>query len=333
MEPNSDIRGRREPSAGWLLARRVGGSRPVRVDTRAEGTDVVTLRNDLGTGTMLIHEVFPGATLVFNDFRMQRYESEVVVNEDVLCIDHCREGRLESPRRGGTGAVLSAGDIKIDDRREHTGVFRMPLEHYHGATVQFDIRASQRYLDRELRGLNVDLAALHRRFCSGGAYVAPAAPQIERIFAELYFAPSQIRDRYARLKVVELLLLLEDLPHHPATTRREYFSRTQIVRVQRVHERMLADLSRRSTVEELAQEAGLPLTAFKMCFKGIYGLPPFALLRTHRMQRAAALLLDTDLSVADIALTVGYDSPSKFTAAFKSVIHQTPSQYRREPRQ
>ena len=62
----------------------------------------------------------------------------------------------------------------------------------------------------------------------------------------------------------------------------------------------------------------------------MYGLPPYAYLRTFRMERAAALLRETDLRVADIGLAVGYDSPSKFTAAFKAVIGQTPTVHRRD---
>ena len=34
--------------------------------------------------------------------------------------------------------------------------------------------------------------------------------------------------------------------------------------------------------------------------------------------------------LADIGLAVGYDSPSKFTAAFKAVIGQTPTVHRRD---
>ena len=47
------------------------------------------------------------------------------------------------------------------------------------------------------------------------------------------------------------------------------------------------------------------------------------------MERAAALLRETDLSVAEIAGQVGYESQSKFTAAFKEQFGQLPKEYRR----
>ena len=41
------------------------------------------------------------------------------------------------------------------------------------------------------------------------------------------------------------------------------------------------------------------------------------------------LLRETDRSVADIAASVGYDSPSKFSAAFRERYHMLPSEYRK----
>ena len=52
-------------------------------------------------------------------------------------------------------------------------------------------------------------------------------------------------------------------------------------------------------------------------------------MKEHRMERAAALLRETDLSVAEIAGQVGYESQSKFTAAFKEQFGQLPKEYRR----
>ena len=49
----------------------------------------------------------------------------------------------------------------------------------------------------------------------------------------------------------------------------------------------------------------------------------------QRMEKAAALLRETDMSVAEIAGQVGYESQSKFTAAFKEQFGLLPTAYRR----
>lgn len=47
------------------------------------------------------------------------------------------------------------------------------------------------------------------------------------------------------------------------------------------------------------------------------------------MEQAARLLRETDRSVAEIAQAVGYDSQSKFTAAFKAFFGALPREYRK----
>lgn len=59
------------------------------------------------------------------------------------------------------------------------------------------------------------------------------------------------------------------------------------------------------------------------------GKPLAAHMKEHRMKRAAALLRETDLSLAEISAQVGYERQSKLTAAFKSQYGVLPSEYRR----
>ena len=47
------------------------------------------------------------------------------------------------------------------------------------------------------------------------------------------------------------------------------------------------------------------------------------------MEKAAALLRETDASMAEIARAVGYESQSKFTAEFRKTFETLPTEYRR----
>ena len=53
-------------------------------------------------------------------------------------------------------------------------------------------------------------------------------------------------------------------------------------------------------------------------------------IREHRMEAAARLLAQTDMSIADVARQVGYDSQSRFSAAFKAYYRMLPKEYRRK---
>ena len=63
-------------------------------------------------------------------------------------------------------------------------------------------------------------------------------------------------------------------------------------------------------------------------FKSVYGTSIAAHMKKHRMEQAAKLLRETSLSIAEIAGSVGYDSQSRFTAAFKEYSGKLPKDYR-----
>ncbi|MEX2194453.1 MAG: helix-turn-helix transcriptional regulator [Thermoleophilaceae bacterium] len=81
-------------------------------------------------------------------------------------------------------------------------------------------------------------------------------------------------------------------------------------------------------VEELAAAAGLSRAHFSREFRRVFGESPHAYLLTRRLERAAALLRDTDRSVADICLSVGLQSVGSFTTSFTRTYGQSPTAYR-----
>ena len=68
----------------------------------------------------------------------------------------------------------------------------------------------------------------------------------------------------------------------------------------------------------------------KALFKSVYGTSIAAHMKEHRMRQAAKLLLESEMSIAEIALAVGYDSQSKFSTAFKEFFHTLPKEYRKK---
>lgn len=94
--------------------------------------------------------------------------------------------------------------------------------------------------------------------------------------------------------------------------------------IREIHDDLAQHMDRRVTIEELAHRYLINPTTLKTVFKEVYGSSLAAHMKEHRMERAAALLRETDLSVAEIAGQVGYESQSKFTAAFKEQFGSCP---------
>ena len=78
----------------------------------------------------------------------------------------------------------------------------------------------------------------------------------------------------------------------------------------------------------LAQAARLSPAHFSREFRRAFGEPPHQYLLTRRLERAAALLRNTDRTVADICLLVGLRSVGSFTTSFGRAFGLSPTGYR-----
>lgn len=84
-------------------------------EVAAEGEcRVLRLDGESGDGFMTMYRVFDGIYLMYNDFHLNSCRSEYQNEETVLCIDHCREGRIEHENSLGERYYMEAGDLRID---------------------------------------------------------------------------------------------------------------------------------------------------------------------------------------------------------------------------
>jgi AraC-like DNA-binding protein len=81
-------------------------------------------------------------------------------------------------------------------------------------------------------------------------------------------------------------------------------------------------------VDDMARAAGLSRAHFSRRFRAAFGESPRAYLLTRRLERAAALLRNTDRSVAEICFSVGLCSVGSFTTSFTRTYGLAPSAYR-----
>lgn len=81
-------------------------------------------------------------------------------------------------------------------------------------------------------------------------------------------------------------------------------------------------------VERLASVSGVSEAHFARSFKDAFGIPPHRYLLTRRIERAKALLRDTDQPIIDIAFQTGWSSLGTFGRVFKDVTGRSPSELR-----
>lgn len=81
---------------------------------------------------------------------------------------------------------------------------------------------------------------------------------------------------------------------------------------------------------DVAASLGLSMRRLNMVFETSDGLSAFEFIRQERMRRAALMLAQSTLSIADVALEVGYLNSANFSTEFKKFWQKSPTQLRSE---
>ena len=225
--------------------------------------------------------------------------------------------------------------MRVGCRVQYAGTADFPLCHYHGMTIGFCIEQAQRAISEAAAGIPVDLNALSRKFNNDdNPFVLRKDSAVEHIFSELYHVPVKIRTEYFRIKVLELLIYLSALELSDNPDVQPLFYSSHIEKIKAVQAFVVSDLRKNYTAEYLAGRFFLSVNALKSGFKGVYGVPLYSYVRNYKLHHAATLLVQQpNMRIIDVAAKVGYDNPSKFSAAFKSVFGMTPIQYRSDRRE
>ena len=96
-------------------------------------------------------------------------------------------------------------------------------------------------------------------------------------------------------------------------------------RLLRAKDRMDAASHESWPVQRLARVSGVSEAHFARSFKQAFGVPPHRYLLTRRIERATALLRDTDLAITEIAFRTGWESLGTFGRTFRDITGESPS--------
>jgi transcriptional regulator GlxA family with amidase domain len=99
-------------------------------------------------------------------------------------------------------------------------------------------------------------------------------------------------------------------------------------RLLRAKDRMDAASHEEWPVPRLAKVSGVSEAHFARSFRDAFGVPPHRYLLTRRIERAKALLRDTDWAIIDIAFHTGWNSLGTFGRVFRDITGESPSALR-----
>ncbi|MBS0379472.1 MAG: helix-turn-helix transcriptional regulator [Proteobacteria bacterium] len=103
-------------------------------------------------------------------------------------------------------------------------------------------------------------------------------------------------------------------------------------RLLRARDRMDAASHEQWPVRRLARVSSISEAHFARSFRQAFGVPPHRYLLTRRIERAVALLRETDLPIIDIAFQTGWKSLGTFGRIFRDITGAAPGSVREQGR-
>lgn len=261
-----------------------------------------------------------------NTFSMQHSELNYIME-----INYCRTGRLGWKMGNGNQIYLGPGNFSLhtlDFCADSTICF--PTENYEGLTLCVDFHELAENPPELLENTGICQEIFNDKFLKNSIFASFAGnTQTDAIFSSFYEQQENLKLSYQKIKSIELLLYLSKMELDQSNCLTEYQSE-QVEVVRKVHDHLTENIGQRITIEALARQYLINPTTLKTVFKSVYGNSLAAHIKEHRMELAARLLRETDLNMAQISEKVGYESQSKFTAAFKAYYQILPKEYRKK---
>lgn len=100
--------------------------------------------------------------------------------------------------------------------------------------------------------------------------------------------------------------------------------------IQKIVNKIEANLDQEMNVVELANAAGVSPWHFQRLFRSLIGDNLGSYLRGRRLTKAAQLLLETDQTILDVAVSVGFNSHEALTRSFKKQFNSSPKAFRED---
>ena len=216
---------------------------------------------------------------------------------NILEIAYCRAGRFECEYKHGFVTYLGEGDFAVSLLSPEREPPEFPIGYYDGVAFIIDLDITGLIFENVVEGVSINLKELIDKFCDGHCCsIIKTPPNLRHVFQEI----CEVRDTapmgYLRLKVLESLFLLSQMLPQENFETAAYYSANQIKKIKVLKCELANQLDSRETLKSIAD---------------------------------TQLLVTTKMSIAEIAGMVGYENPNKFSTAFKEIIGQSPSEYRK----
>ena len=209
-----------------------------------------------------------------------------------------------------------------------------PCEQILGVSIHFSVDTF-RGLFREIPECLAKLIAEPKTSCTKQHYFYRQSrfnSETYLILKQIIACPyhGEIRRLFLEAKALELVALKLAEMGEMGQSDLSGWTQRDSERVREAYQVLLDRIEHPPSLGDLSRRVGINRNKLNRGFKRIYGDTVFNVLRNIRLYNAWEFLLNSEMTLVEIALTVGYNNQANFTNAFRRYFGKTPNTVRQE---
>lgn len=285
-----------------------------------------------GKGIITNIGLFPGIQLSLLEMETDAVFPSNTFADDIISINYCVEGRQESIFKDHTISYLPQNHLSVNGTKFLPVSFSFPLKRYKGISLVIEKNSLDASTEQLLKTFGINFRQIEDHLhLDTKWFICHQTKELDHLYDELlklvYVDGKTIDIDRLRIKVVELLLHIMKMDA-VMDDEHIYFSSEHIQKTKMITAEMLDDPESKKTIEEYAREYQISPSVFHKVFHQIYDDTPYGYLKKYKMNMACIELKKGKKKISDIAVKLGYNNPSKFSKAFKSVYGVLPKDYK-----
>ncbi len=275
-------------------------------------------------------EIFDGIWIVYHDLILSTTELFPLEEPGIIRMNYCISGRCELDFKNNKVFYVGAGDFVaalIDDKQyKHN----FPLGSYKGISIVTNEKKLDAFLKTIFVNTKITSTMLIEKIKEYDQYMLLSNNStLQTIMKEIILFDDIFWKEKAILKFAELILLLINNDMEASQVKGKYLDKNLTNKVKQIKKEVTENTELRITIEEIARKYNISSRAFSDCFKEVYGKTYYAFIKEYRIKKAAEMICNTNNTIGEIAITVGYQNASKFSKAFSDIMNVTPIYFRK----
>lgn len=293
---------------------------------------VLEINGTDGLGVVTIYKVFLGVYIIVYNMELGRINVDLKIKKNLFSIDYCKEGGFKCNYTSPKKYDLRDGNVRFSTKKSFSNDIHLPSGRYMGLSIVFQEDEASIGLKDAVSKFSINLDLLKQKYMFEGLnLILDKEKYIEGYFSNFYNLTIKGGVDFFKIKVLELLWFLQNY-ELPSKKDYKYISKAIVKKTEEIKDYITSNLSENITIKQISEMFKISETALKESFKYLYGEPIMSYIRRYKMQVAADTLRnEAGVKIIDLAGDLGYDSPSKFSAAFKKIFGVTPKEYREDP--